>query len=846
MTATSPPPLPHGLQLSPISSPLRPRTSPSTILDPEASATFFPERTYHLAILEEMFFKARRMYEEHQLAPPIQLLTRTSSDKAARVYYAMYTLLQASISASQADKLEHYIRTKAPQLSPLLFNLKEWESSLSIARLVRTHELKDARMQLMGQRQQLAAQLLDASATLRAMGKDVTNLKATALRDAAELWQLMKNTQEAVMGAVGAFVARQDEALRAKDAAARQAADNLADEQQRGAQVDAARAALAVELAAAKEAVTVLRKRVKALEVREKELLRRTEAAEDAAQAAMKKSNKAVREAAADLAEAEEKLAAAAAETDALREEVRKAGDTSARLAVSQSTVRELETTVAALRDAAQEQTAEVGNLRKSVDLTQRAFQEEAARAADAAEARERALAEEIEAGLGRRLADAQAAWAASQQPALDALEKESADQRARGALLEAQVADERTRAVGLEAAAHGCAALKAELDEWKARAAAVDGAVQPAAAAPDAPDARVEGLEAAMRRQATDHAAAMAERGGEVAALKAELEEWKARAAAAAATVAAPEAAPAPQPATAAPAEQPVEPSPQPAAALALTEAAASGPVFAEPVVSAAEAHVAPPVEPLAEVDTPVDAPAEIDAEVDPAPLAPADAADNGHDEMSLSDCSEAALSEREVLDRDSAVVATGSAVDPAEGPAVDADAEADVGANAPDAVEEGVEADTQPAAVSVLAAAKAAAEAVAVGEEQAAAPAETPGKASKDKPKLRRRDSMMAMQGDEGGEGGDEDDEDAPVLTDLEDRFLTAVAYNKVRARPPGSAIVLSHPGAPMFRSPNAPGARWPAWKATCTPLSRSAYMNLSPSPHRVPARTPTSRTA
>jgi len=784
-------------------------------------------------MLEEMFFRARRLYEEHQLAPPIQLLTRNSSDKAARVYYAMYTLLQASISASQADKLERYIRAKAPQLPPHFFDLKEWEPSLSIARLVRTHELKDARMQLMGQRKQLAAELVDASDTLRAMGKDLAALKATALRDAAALRHFMDTAQAAVLGVVEAFTARQDDALRAHEAAARRAARDLADEQQRAAQGAAALAALEGELAAAKEGASALRKRVKALEVREKELLQRAEEAEDNAQAAVKKSNKAVREATASLADAEAQLAAAVAEANQLREEVLRLRDAPAKLAAAHATAKELEATVAALRGAAQEHTAEAGNLRQSMDRLQQSFREDAARAAEEAEAQERLRAEEMEAEIGRRVSGAQAEWSASQRQALDASAKEGSDQQERVGRLEAELADERARAAGVEAAAQErgavAAALQADLDAWKARAvraeaAAAASAPPPAAAA--VPDARVQELEAALRQQAADHAAA-------VAALRAEADDWQARAAAATAAAAAAHASPggathvpdATQPvevavapasnfevvddqpapraseAPAAPVPEPAdEPAPTPSAAAGLPQESSSEPLGEE---GAAGAAVMPGAVAAVDADVDVDAlpaadvPAAVATDSSSSAAAPVDATEaavgapaeapaaaaasvvNEFDMMSLSDCSEMGSLVLDggapTADESAAAAAAGGLVDPAAAVTDDA------------------------AAVAAVAAAAAAAEvpanpatAVAQGTVSSAAPGGAPAEPTNEaegangRKMSKRRASMMAMPAGEEGEEEEEDD-DAPELTELEDKFLTAVAYNKVRARVP-----------------------------------------------------------
>ena len=138
-----------------------------------------------LALIQSAYHRARTKFEEYQLSPPLALLSRTNSEKASRIYYAMFTLMQASISASQTTKIEKYIRTKASTFAKSTFDLKEWNEVMKVARECRTHELEEARNEVRLQEKKLGMHLASSSATLKTICTECGEFKRVVGQDIA-------------------------------------------------------------------------------------------------------------------------------------------------------------------------------------------------------------------------------------------------------------------------------------------------------------------------------------------------------------------------------------------------------------------------------------------------------------------------------------------------------------------------------------------------------------------------------------------------------------------------------------------------------------------------------------
>ena len=162
-----------------------------------------------LALIQAAYHRARTKFEEYQLSPPLALLSRTNSEKASRIYYAMFTLMQASISASQTTKIEKYIRSKASTFAKSTFDMKEWNEVIKIARECRTHELEEARNEVRLQEKKLGMQLVSSSAILKTICAECGEFKRVVGQDISNLQGFMQKMKSVILSTITLFAAKQ-------------------------------------------------------------------------------------------------------------------------------------------------------------------------------------------------------------------------------------------------------------------------------------------------------------------------------------------------------------------------------------------------------------------------------------------------------------------------------------------------------------------------------------------------------------------------------------------------------------------------------------------------------------
>ena len=296
----------------------------SSDIDPHR-ALLQPDNTNpQLLMLEQKYLEAKQRFQSYQLPAPIILLSRNQYDKCARLYYAMYTLLQSSISASQADKLERYIRLKSPLFPSSMFDLMEWEDALRVSRMVRTHELTDARVRLMAQSKELGNQLKHSSTTLKSIVAEVNEFKHTVGQGISDVKLFMEEVQSMVLNVVTTFVAKQDSIIGALEASNSNLSLELDEERDHVAQLEQNAAQMEAQIAAMKQKQTQLVIRLTELTKSEASLNQRNEELSNNVEEITKKGIRAARVAALELSEKESEIAQAKAETVLAQEETKK------------------------------------------------------------------------------------------------------------------------------------------------------------------------------------------------------------------------------------------------------------------------------------------------------------------------------------------------------------------------------------------------------------------------------------------------------------------------------------------------------------------------------------------
>ena len=296
----------------------------SSDIDPHR-ALLQPDNTNpQLLMLEQKYLEAKQRFESYKLTAPIILLSRNQYDKCARLYYAMYSLLQSSISASQADKLERYIRLKSPLFPTSMFDLLEWEDALRVSRMVRTHELTDARVKLMAQSRELGNQLKHSSMTLRSIVAEVNDFKHAVGQGISDMKSFMDEVQSMVLNIVTTFAAKQDGIIGSLEASNSNLLHELKNENDKVAQLQRNAIQMEAHMAAMKQKQSLLMSRVVELTTSEAGLIKRTEELGNNVEEITKKGARAARIASLEMSEKEAEIAQAKAETVLAHEETKK------------------------------------------------------------------------------------------------------------------------------------------------------------------------------------------------------------------------------------------------------------------------------------------------------------------------------------------------------------------------------------------------------------------------------------------------------------------------------------------------------------------------------------------
>lgn len=397
-----------------------------------------------LMMLEEVYFRARSKFEEYQLPPSLALLSRGQHEKAARIYYALYTVIQSSISSSQADKMERYIREKAPMFPNSMFNLADWEIPLKVARIVRTHELKDARMELYEKRKELGRHLLKASAALKTITTEVAEFKSVVSRDVANLGLFFKNVQILLLSTIGAFSAKQAGVIRSLETALATAQSKTHLEHERVVELEALCSTQAETIESMSHERVALQRRVDELKGLERHLTNRADELATHVTEATKKGNKAVREVTAQLHAVESDLANMQAHLTTVQEELsgkhaalEKATtwqqSTQRQLDKREAAIKLLKEQVTSLQQETKDSVTELTQVRSSLSISQKSSSAEHLVLEQTFKAREAALRSEgelnvkKERALAKMTADGQQA---EQQAALQELMRQLSEEK--------------------------------------------------------------------------------------------------------------------------------------------------------------------------------------------------------------------------------------------------------------------------------------------------------------------------------------------------------------------------------------------------------------------------------
>ena len=250
-----------------------------------------------LALIQAAYHRARTKFEEYQLSPPLALLSRTNSEKASRIYYALFTLFQASISASQTTKIEKYIRTKASTFAKSTFDLKEWNEVMKVARECRTHELEEARNEVRLQEKKLGMQLVSSSAILKTICAECGAFKKIVGQDIADFKGFMQKMKGVVLSTITTFVSKQTSVISQWETSYAAVAQDLALETERSGLLEEQVSTLLDMVERIKLEKLTKTNQIDELIAADKEMKKRIEELEATIEETNKKANKAAREA---------------------------------------------------------------------------------------------------------------------------------------------------------------------------------------------------------------------------------------------------------------------------------------------------------------------------------------------------------------------------------------------------------------------------------------------------------------------------------------------------------------------------------------------------------------------
>ena len=165
--------------------------------------------TDQVKLLREWYSKARAKHQEYEGKLSMALLSRNYNEKASRLYYALYTLMYSSITASKTDTLEKYVRTKGLAFPKTVFDIDEWKYPLRIAKESRTQELQMMRYELEMQKQGMQQRLVAMESIVRPCRADIAQARSTVESEMAQLRVMLTQAQHQIAHVVSEFAKKQ-------------------------------------------------------------------------------------------------------------------------------------------------------------------------------------------------------------------------------------------------------------------------------------------------------------------------------------------------------------------------------------------------------------------------------------------------------------------------------------------------------------------------------------------------------------------------------------------------------------------------------------------------------------